>query len=406
MQPILTPITHYYTGFLKVTKTLEELAQTNLSEIKVSKGSIFDPEDTASKVLGVLRDTNRTEAVAARGDRYGIISVRGLLGVDQPDNTKIENIWKQVGTISPNNSVMEAVHFMVMNNVTAIPLVSRDEVSLLSQQNITAAMRDVSELKSVKAKDIMMSPVVTMNKDTPIAQIRRTMLDKGFSHIPITNQDKIVGIITGEDIVTTFITAASKTTTGERSGEKVKRFPGQVSGFMNTQPVSVTPEASVHAVVKKIDEMGQKYCLIVDEEQRLHGIITHRELLGVIHSLRPEPELLVYIVGIDGEDFFEKAVVEDKIRRTVQRTVKMQEITEVRVRVKSQRSQGERTRYKVTARAMGPSVSFNAENEGWGLMETFDGLVDALDKTLRRAKKEPQKGSRRGRRRPNPHLKP
>ena len=89
-----------------MTKTLEELAQTNLSDIQVSKGSIFDPEDTASKVLGVLRDTNRTEAVAARGDRYGIISVRGLLGVDQPDNTKIENIWKQVGTISPNNRVM------------------------------------------------------------------------------------------------------------------------------------------------------------------------------------------------------------------------------------------------------------------------------------------------------------
>jgi acetoin utilization protein AcuB len=406
MQRILTPNTHYNTGFLKVTKTLEELAQTNLSEIKVSKGSIFDPEDTASKVLGVLRDTNRTEAVAARGDRYGIISVRGLLGVDQPDNTKIENIWKQVGTISPNNSVMEAVHFMVMNNVTAIPLVSRDEVSLLSQQNITAAMRDVSELKSVKAKDIMMSPVVTMNKDTPIAQIRRTMLDNSFSHLPITNQDKIVGIITGEDIVATFITEASKTTTGERSGKKVRRFPGPVSGFMNTQPVIIEPEASVYDVVKKIDEMGQKYCLIVDEEQRLHGIITHRELLGVIHSLRPEPELPVYIVGIDGEDFFEKAVVEDKIRRTVQRTVKMQEITEVRVKVKSQRSSGERTRFTVTARAMGPSVSFNVENEGWGLMETFDGLVDALDKTLLRAKKEPQKGSRRGRRRPNPHLKP
>ena len=389
-----------------MTKTLEELAQTNLSEIKVSKGSIFDPEDTASKVLGVLRDTNRTEAVAARGDRYGIISVRGLLGVDQPDNTKIENIWKQVGTISPNNSVMEAVHFMVMNNVTAIPLVSRDEVSLLSQQDITAAMKDVSWLNSVKAKDIMMSPVVTMNKDTPIAQIRRTMLDNGFSHLPITNQDKIVGIITGEDIVATFITVASKTTTGERSGKKVRRFPGPVSGFMNTQPVIIAPEASVLDVVKKIDEMDQKYCLIVDEEQRLHWIITHRELLGVIHSLRPEPELPVYIVGIDGEDFFEKAVVEDKIRRTVQRTVKMQEITEVRVRVKSQRSSGERTRFTVTARAMGPSVSFNVENEGWGLMETFDGLVDALDKTLRRAKKAPQKGSRRGRRRPNPHLKP
>ena len=406
MQPILTPITHHYTGFLKVTKTLEELAQTNLSEIQVSKGSIFDPEDTANKVLGVLRDTNQTEAVAARGTRYGVISVRDLLGVDQPERTKIESIWKQIGTISPSNNVLEAVRFMIMNNVTAVPMVSRDEVSLLSQQNITASIREVSDLNSVKAKDIMKSPVVTMDKDTPIAQIRRTMLDKGFSHVPITNNEKLVGIITGEDIVTTFITVGSKATTGERSGEKVRRFPGQVSGFMNTQPVSVVPEASVLDVVKKIDEMGQKYCLVVDEEERLHGIITHRELLGVIHSLQPEAELPVYILGIDDENFFEKAVVEEKIRRTVQRTVKMQEITEVKVRVKSQRSKGERTRYSVTARAMGPSVSFNAENEGWGLMEAFDGLVDALDKTMRRAKKEPQKGKRRGRRRPNPHLKP
>ena len=406
MQLILTPNTHRYTGFLNVTKTLEELAETNLSEIKISKGSTFYPEDTASKVLGVLRDSDRTEAVAARGKRYGVITVRDLLGVDQPERTKIESIWKQVGTISPNNNVLEAVDFMIMNNVTAVPMVSRDEVSLLSQQNITAAMREVSELNAVKAKDIMRSPVVTMSNDTPIAQIRRNMLDKGFSHVPITNNDKLVGIITGEDIVTTFITAGSKTTTGERSGEKVTRFPGQVSGFMNTQPVSVTPEASVLDVVKKIDEMEQKYCLVVDEEERLHGIITHRELLGIIHSLQPEPELPVYIVGIDGEDFFEKAVVEDKIRRTVQRTLKMQEITEVRVRVKSQRSKGERTRYKVTARAIGPSVSFNADNEDWGLMEAFDGLVDALDKTMRRAKKEPQKGKRRGRRRPNPHLKP
>jgi len=55
---------------------------------------------------------------------------------------------------------------------------------------------------------------------------------------------------------------------------------------------------------------------------------------------------------------------------------------------------------------MGPNVSFNAENEGWGLTETFDGLCDALDNTLRHAKKKPQKGARRGRRRPNPHLKP
>jgi ribosome-associated translation inhibitor RaiA len=145
----------------------------------------------------------------------------------------------------------------------------------------------------------------------------------------------------------------------------------------------------------------------VADEEKIHGIITHRELLTVIQSIMPEEVLPVYIVGIDEEDFFETAVVEDKIRRTVMRSMKIREdITEVSVKVKSQRSKGERTRYIVTARAIGPTVSYNVENKGWGLMETFDGLVAALDKRLRRAKKEPQKGARRGRRRPNPHLKP
>ncbi|TRO50766.1 CBS domain-containing protein [Candidatus Bathyarchaeota archaeon] len=375
-------------------------------DLQISTDSVFSPEETASKVLGILRDTDRTEAVAAGDKKYGIITVRDLLGIEQPENTKIETIWRQVGTVSPDTSVLEAVNHLIKNNVTAIPVISKNEVALLSQNDISTALREVSEMGSIKAKDIMKTPVIAADKETPIAHARSIMLEKGISHIPILNAQKLVGIITGEDIVNTFITTSTKVTRGNRQGEKVARFPGQVSGVMEKNPLKVTPDASVHDVVKLLDKMEEKYCLVVDEEEILHGIITHRELLNIIYSLMPEPELPVYIVGLDNEDFVERSVVEEKIRRTVTRSMKMQEITEVSVKVKSQRSGGERTRYTITARALGPSTSFNVENEDWGLMETFDGLIDALDVTLRRAKKEPQKGARRGRRIPNPHLKP
>jgi len=375
-------------------------------DLQISTDSVFSPEETASKVLGILRDTDRTEAVAAGDKKYGIITVRDLLGIEQPENTKIETIWRQVGTVSPDTSVLEAVNHLIKNNVTAIPVISKNEVALLSQNDISTALREVSEMGSIKAKDIMKTPVIAADKETPIAHARSIMLEKGISHIPILNAQKLVGIITGEDIVNTFITTSTKVTRGNRQGEKVARFPGQVSGVMEKNPLKVTPDASVHDVVKLLDKMEEKYCLVVDEEEILHGIITHRELLNIIYSLMPEPELPVYIVGLDNEDFVERSVVEEKIRRTVTRSMKMQEITEVSVKVKNQRSGGERTRYTITARALGPSTSFNVENEDWGLMETFDGLIDALDVTLRRAKKEPQKGARRGRRIPNPHLKP
>jgi CBS domain-containing protein/ribosome-associated translation inhibitor RaiA len=368
--------------------------------------SVFSPEDTVSKVLGVLKDSNRTEAIAVEGKRYGIVAVRDLLGVDQPERTKVESIWNQIGYVTPSTSILETIDIILGNGVSAIPVVDGEDVMIVSQQDIVQALGGVEELKSMKAKSIMQNPVLTMEVDSSIAHVRRTMIDKNYSFIPVIEGSKLAGIVLAEDLVHAFVTTASKTTRGDRAGKKVTRFPGQAKGIMNRQPLTVPIDASVLDVIKGMEKTGEKACLVVDKEQWVHGIITEIELLKLIHTLVPTEELPVYILGIDDEDFLERSVVEDKIRRMVERSVKMHTITEVSVRVKKQRSRGDRKRYKITARAIGPKDSFNAENEDWGLMETFDGVTDQLAKTMRRAKEPNQKGTRRGRRRPNPHLKP
>ncbi|MBT3284518.1 CBS domain-containing protein [Candidatus Bathyarchaeota archaeon] len=389
-----------------MTKTLEELALTEISSLPEGSTSVFAPGDTVSKVLGVLKDTGRTEAVAAEGDRYGIVAVRDLLGVDQPERTKIENIWNQVGYVTSSTSVLEATDLILGNGVSAVPLVDGKDVHMVSQQDILDALADVEELKNTSAKTIMTTPVLTMDAESPISQIRRTMMDKNYSFIPVTKEGKLVGMITAEEIVHTFVTTSSKTTRGDRSGQKVTRFPGKANGMMNRQPFTILTTASVMDVIKGLISSGEKACVVVDEGSNVHGIITEMELLKLIHALMPTAELPVYIVGIEDENFFERSVVEDKIRRVVKRSSRMHTITEVSVRIKKQQTSGERIRYKITARAMGPKDSYNVENEDWGLMETFDGLTDQLSKTMRRAKAPHQKGRRRGRRRPNPNLKP
>ncbi len=368
--------------------------------------SVFSPEDTVSKVLGVLKDSKRTEAIAAEGKRYGIVAVRDLLGVEQPERTKIESIWNQIGYISPSTSILEATDLFLGNGVSAIPVVDGKDVMIISQQDIVSALSKVDELKNTKAKSIMQSPVLTMEVDSPIAQVRRTMIDKNYSFIPVINGAKLAGMIVAEDMVHAFVTTITKSTRGDRAGEKVTRFPGQAKDIMNRQPLTVPTEASVLDVIKGMMSTGEKACLVVDDEDWVHGIITEIELLKLIHSLVPVEELPVYILGIEDEDFLEKSIVEDKVRRAVEKSVKMNIITEVRIKVKKQRTSGERTRYNITARALGPKDSFIAENEDWGLMETFDGLIAQLAKTMRRAKVTPQKGTRRGRRTPNPNLKP
>lgn len=391
-----------------MTKTLLELAETEVRTIMHGAGGVFSPGDHVSRVLGYLKDTGRPEAVAAKGGRVGVIFLRDLLGVDQPGSTKVESIWKQVGTLAPGAAVIDAAAILIEKGVRALPVAENgDVVGLVSQIDIIEALTEVSGLRNMAAKEYMQSPIITLEHEAGVAQARRMMLDKNISHIPVTRGGRLVGIVTSDLIVHTFITPVSKTTRGDVVGEKVTRFPGAVSGVMDTQPLTVGPDADMLQVAQGLSESGKSACLMVDGEGVVHGIVTPREFLGLIAGLRVEDEIPVYIMGITDEDFFERAVAEDKLRRVVERSMRMYpDISEVRVKVKKQRSRGERTRYSLTASVVGPNVEFYAENEGWGLMEAFDGICDALEKTLRRAKKEPQKGARRGRRRPNPNIKP
>jgi CBS domain-containing protein/ribosome-associated translation inhibitor RaiA len=391
-----------------LTKTLVELSETEVRTILHGAGGVFSPGDQVSKVLGYLKDTGRHEAVAAKGGRVGVISLRDLLGVDHPGRTKVESIWKQVGALSPGAVVIDAAAMLMEKGVRALPVVENGEVvGAVSQIDIIEALTEVSDLRNMAAKEHMQNPVITVEHGTGVAHARRMMLDKNISHIPVTREGRLVGMVTSDVIVHTFITPASKTTRGDVVGEKVTGFPGKVSDVMDPQPFTVGPDADMLRVVQGMSKSGKTACIMVDDEGVVHGIVTPREFLGLIAGLRVEDEIPVYIVGITEEDFFERAVAEDKLRRIVAKNMRIHEgITEVSVRIKKQSTQGERARYRLNARVMGPNVSFNAEHEGWGLMETFDGLCDALDNTLRRAKKEPQKGARRGRRHSRPHLKP
>ena len=382
-----------------MSKTLEELAQIEASKLLIRQKSQFDPKDPSSKALGYLKDTGQYEVAVSSGNKAGIITVRNLLGVDQPHITKIDSVWDQVGAAHLEDSILVISDIMLSNNVRALPVITDEGVvGVITQTSIIDEMSNVTELKDITSRDIVQKDPITMKPEEGIAQARRIMLDKGISHIPIVDDNKIKGMVTAEGIVHNFITPSSKSTRGDRAGLKVSRFPGQVSAIMDEQPCILNIKSTVRDVVLEISRKSKSACLVVDDNEKLIGIITPREILSLITSLKPEARLPVYILGLTDEDFLETSVAEEKVRRTVNKSLKIYpDINEVRIKVKKQSSGGERARYQLTARALGPSTSFQAKHEGWGLMKSFNGLCDALDKTLRRSKKEPQKGNRRGR---------
>ena len=382
-----------------MTPNIKEWAYSEIQDIVHGPVSVFKPDDQASKVLGVLKQSGRYEAAVKSPKSVGLITVRDLLAVDQPAQTKVDKLWRATGAASPYSTVFEVVQRLIDNSIRALPVIEDDEVTgIISQMDILQALSDSTELEGYAVREMVKNPVWSLEADESISNARKIMLNRGISHIPVTQKEKLVGMITASMIVHTFITPAGRATTGDRGGGHVQRFPGKISGFMERNPVTIGPEGNVLEALRLMIERDKSACIIIDDERKIIGILTPRELLSPLLGLQVEEGLPVYIMGLTDEDFFEKAVAEEKVRRVVSKGLKFRpDITEVSIRIKKGQTQGNRTRYEITGRALSPNGQINATAYGWDLIAVFDELCSALGKAISRTKPMRKPRTRRSR---------
>ena len=121
-----------------MSATLRELAFTEIREIVPNTLNVFSPDDTASRVLGVLKEEGLYEAAVAMEDSVGIITVRDMLDVDQPSQTKIEGIWRGTGSVSPDDDIPAIAPGTASRNPQ--PRTSQDLIIISIILNFSTAM--------------------------------------------------------------------------------------------------------------------------------------------------------------------------------------------------------------------------------------------------------------------------
>jgi CBS domain-containing protein len=242
-----------------------------------------------------------------------------------------------------------------------------------------------------------MSPV-TLEVGAKVAEARKLMLDRGFSHVPIIKDGKLAGIVTAAEIVQYFATGIGRARTGERAGIKVSKYPGNVDSIMDKHPFTVATNASALDVARGLRDQQKSAALLIDENEEVLGIITPKELLKLIAEPETLPEMPISIVGLAKEEFLERSLAEEKVRRVISLGMKIHpQINDVQIKIKKSEKGGENERYEMTARALSPTEQFQASTSGYDLVKTFDGLMSSLEKEFKQAKHEPTKVIRRGR---------
>jgi acetoin utilization protein AcuB len=143
-------------------------------------------------------------------------------------------------------------------------------------------------------RDIMRSPVFTISPDTTLQDAYRTMQGKSIRHLPVLENDRLVGVITDRDLrLATSALAPSPFPPGS-----------QVSAVMCRTPLTADALDPVEDAARTMRE--QKIgCLPVMDDGQLIGIITGIDLLDALMRMtgvdKPSGRLEVRLPDHPGE---------------------------------------------------------------------------------------------------------
>ena len=124
-------------------------------------------------------------------------------------------------------------------------------------------------------QDIMQTKIVTATPDTPLMKVLRLLQERRFRHVPVVEDDVLVGIISDRDVKQSMASAA----TSAEGRERDQLFDRLTAGQIMTRAVrTVGPMFAVEDAVKLM--ITHRISAVpVTEGERLVGLVTETDLL-------------------------------------------------------------------------------------------------------------------------------
>ena len=157
--------------------------------------------------------------------------------------------------------------------------VTRDDLAQLIKQTEKHALR--RSMGEITAADIMSRDLYWGTPDCSIQQAWQTLREHRLHSFPVLEPDsrRLVGIVTLVDLLKHFQPASARIKFGQ-----LKFLRGvQLRTIMSTPVVSVTEDSHMVDLVFLLSDRGLHCLPVVDDQQRLVGMITQTDLIAALY---------------------------------------------------------------------------------------------------------------------------
>lgn len=115
----------------------------------------------------------------------------------------IKSIMHKVVSIDIEASVSEASKIMTREELGSIVILKNGKpIGIVTERDVLRKVVDPGlNPREVSMGDVMSSPLITISSETGIAEALRIMSDRNIRRLLVTDDDKLVGMITEMDLI-------------------------------------------------------------------------------------------------------------------------------------------------------------------------------------------------------------
>jgi CBS domain-containing protein len=124
-------------------------------------------------------------------------------------NRKSTDLW----SVPPDATVYQAIDLMAQKGIGAVLVLTEGRlVGIVSERDYArkVVLRGRNS-KETAVQEIMSSPVFTISADLRTDECMRLVTERRIRHLPVTERDRVIGIVTIGDLVKSIISEQAET---------------------------------------------------------------------------------------------------------------------------------------------------------------------------------------------------
>ncbi|MCS7143697.1 MAG: CBS domain-containing protein [Archaeoglobaceae archaeon] len=355
---------------------------------------MINADETISKLFPLIEKLgkDKANAILVEEDReiLGVVREKDLIrgrALKNPHETKVRSLLVKTGIIPISELTAEKVARRFIEDST--PFVVVEHNGKFGVIYINDFIKFIKyKFRGIKVRDLMNEEFTTVRRFDTVAKALSLMKKNGVDRVVVLDENgKVIGVLTGKDVIDRVISPRKRARSGDFSGEKEKSLSIMVESIMSAPPICAKANDSVSEVIDLMAE-NRISSIVVERDGIPEGILMKRDVLEFFLKSEEKSELSVqFIIQNITPDEFERDEIIKDIERFMRKYKDFLGETHVYVYLKKQRVHF-RSLPLVSAKVKLWSAKglFIASGESWGIEYAIHVALDKLEREVQKEK--------------------